>query len=96
MKERTKIEHVRKNKNVNLDYILVYDYTLQKEMIKPLGDIKVFDNEKIIKIIYTLTEELKKEKENVKALEERLSNLEVRINNTDKVIEKIIKEKLKL
>lgn len=96
MKEKTKMEHLRKNKNQGLDYVKVYDYTLRNQELKPLGNVLLYNDVKLVEVILSMSKEIENLNNKNIELENKIKELENNISKNEKLIQKIVEGKLKL
>ncbi len=91
------LKHVKEDKNdAKLDFIITANYGMQDYNIKTLQEVKVFEEKNVLQVIAHFTEELKKLKERTDILEKQTEGLELENAKLKTIVEKVIKEKLKL
>lgn len=96
MKEQTIFEHRRNNKNINLDYLLVYAHDTRLQKLVPIGKVKFDEKFTLADIIYSIAKESKDNKDEINKLNETILELNKKLQAHEELIEKIIKGKLEI
>ena len=96
MTEKTKKEHIRKHKNINIDYIKAFNLSLTETEIKSVGELKYADDYTLAQVITSLAENLKQAQVDIQALRNKNEELEQKVLQVEKVNLEIIKGKLAL
>ena len=92
VKEKTAIEHYKKNYDLHLDYLVVIKHDLKGETIKPLKDIKVDEKLSLGGLLDALETRIHLLEEENKVLKGEIKETNAKYEELKLVFERTIKE----
>lgn len=92
VKEKTEIEHFRKNYDLHKDYLVVLKHDLKGETIKPLLDVKVEEKSTLGTVLDTLETKVRLLEEENKVLKGEIKETNAKLEELRLVFERTIKE----